>query len=52
MATKFPFKGKESKKEEKAEKKVSPAAYKRGEKVEEAKMKKMANGGKAMKKKC
>lgn len=52
MATKFPFKGKESKAEEKKEKKVSPAAYKRGEKAEEAKMKKMANGGKVMKKKC
>jgi hypothetical protein len=46
------FKGKETKKEEKAEKKLSPAAYKRGEKAEEAKMKKMANGGKVMKKKC
>jgi len=44
------FKGKETKKEEKSEKKVSPAAYKRGEKMEEAKAKKMANGGRAMKK--
>jgi hypothetical protein len=36
MATKPPFlfKGKESAKEEKAEKKVGPAAYKRGEKAE------------------
>ena len=32
------FKGKESKKEETAEKKVAPAAYKRAEKKEEAKM--------------
>ena len=46
-----PFRSKETKKEEKAEKKVSPAAYKRGEKMEGEK-KKFANGGKVMKKKC
>jgi hypothetical protein len=46
MASKMPaalmdkFKGKETKKEEKAEKKMSPAMYKKGEKMEEAKMKK------------
>jgi hypothetical protein len=43
MATKKPaflFKGKETAKEEKAEKKVSPTMYKKGEKMEEAKMKK------------
>jgi hypothetical protein len=45
------FKGKESKKEEKKEKKLSPAAYKKGEKAEEAKMK-LKNGGKVSKKKC
>jgi len=45
MATKMPpalmakFKGKESNTEEKAEKKMSPAMYKKGEKAEEAKMK-------------
>ena len=33
------FKGKETAKEEKAEKKVSPAAYKRGEKAEGEKVK-------------
>jgi hypothetical protein len=40
MATKKPaflFSGKESKKEEKGEKKVGKAAYKRGEKAEEKK---------------
>ena len=38
MATKpaFLFKGKESKKEEKAEKKVGKAAYAKGEKTEKA----------------
>lgn len=37
MATKMTnlFKGKESKKEEKAEKKMSPKAYAKGEKAEE-----------------
>jgi hypothetical protein len=37
MATKMSnlFKGKESKKEEKAEKKLSPKAYAKGEKAEE-----------------
>jgi hypothetical protein len=43
MATKKPaflFKGKETGKEEKAEKKMSPAMYKKGEKKEEAAMKK------------
>jgi len=35
----FLFKGKESKKEEKSEKKASPAAYKRGEKSEMKKKK-------------
>ena len=46
MATKKPpalmakFKGKETGKEEKAEKKMPPAMYKKGEKMEEAKMKK------------
>jgi hypothetical protein len=39
---KMMFKGKETMKEEKAEKKVSPAAYKRGEKMEGEKF---ANGG-------
>ena len=45
MAAKMPpaflskFTGKESKSEEKGEKKLSPAQYKKGEKVEEAKMK-------------
>lgn len=36
MATKkpFPFAAKETKREEKAEKKMPPAAYKRGEKAE------------------
>jgi hypothetical protein len=34
------FKGKETKKEEKGEKKMPPALYKKGEKMEEAKMKK------------
>ena len=34
------FKGKETGKEEKAEKKMPPAMYKKGEKMEEAKMKK------------
>ena len=33
------FKGKESKSEEKGEKKMSPAMYKKGEKMEMAKMK-------------
>jgi len=45
MATKKPnpfaaFKGNESTKEEKTEKKMSPAMYKKGEKKEEAAMKK------------
>jgi hypothetical protein len=46
MASKMPpalmakFKGKETKKEEKGEKKMPPALYKKGEKMEEAKMKK------------
>lgn len=46
MASKMPpalmakFKGKESAKEEKAEKKMPPAMYKKGEKKEEAAMKK------------
>lgn len=46
MASKMPpalmakFKGKETKKEEKAEKKMPPAMYKKGEKKEEAAMKK------------
>jgi len=43
MATKKPaflFKGKESAKEEKAEKKMPAAMYKKGEKKEEAAMKK------------
>lgn len=46
-----PFMGKESAKEEKAEKKVSPATYKKGEKAEGemmkcgGKVKKMAAGG-------
>lgn len=43
------FKGRETKKEEMAEKKMPSAAYKKGEMMEEAKMKKMANGGKVMK---
>jgi hypothetical protein len=34
------FKGKETAKEEKSEKKMPPAMYKKGEKMEEAKMKK------------
>jgi hypothetical protein len=34
------FKGKETAKEEKSEKKMPPALYKKGEKMEEAKMKK------------
>lgn len=34
MKKPFPFTGKESKREEKAEKKLPPAAYKRGEKKE------------------
>ena len=43
MASKMPpaimakFKGKETKKEEKAEKKMPPAMYKKGEKMEESK---------------
>ena len=46
MASKMPaalmakFKGKETMKEEKAEKKMPAAMYKKGEKMEEAKMKK------------
>ena len=46
MASKMPpalmakFKGKETGKEEKAEKKMPPAMYKKGEKKEEAAMKK------------
>jgi hypothetical protein len=46
MASKMPpalmakFKGKETGKEEKAEKKMPPAMYKKGEKMEESKMKK------------
>lgn len=43
------FEGKETKREEAAEKKLPRADYKKGEKLEEAKMKKMANGGMAMK---
>ena len=48
MATKpaFLFKGKESPKEEKAEKKVGKAAYAKGEKAEKGKM------APAFKKKC
>lgn len=47
MASKMPpafmakFKGKETKKEEKGEKKMPPAMYKKGEKKEEATMKKV-----------
>lgn len=43
------FKGKETMREEKMEKTLPRADYKKGEKLEEAKMKKMANGGKVMK---
>lgn len=39
------FEGKETKREEAAEKKLPRADYKKGEKLEEAKMKKMADGG-------
>ena len=53
MATKkpFPFMAKESKKEEKAEKKVGKAAYAKGEKAEKLHGKPFAKGGMA-KKKC
>ena len=52
MASKMPaalmakFKGKETKKEEKAEKKMPAAMYKKGEKMEAAKMKMAAKPAK------
>lgn len=39
------FKGKETMREENSEKQLPRANYKKGEKLEEAKMKKMADGG-------
>lgn len=49
MKKQFPFGGKESKKEERAEKKFGKAAYARGEKREDMPFSK---GGKVSRKKC